>query len=209
MKKAKVRCVRCGHSWRPNVNHPKRCRKCCTIYWSRKHINLKPGGPIVRLDDGRRAKDLALRFWAKVLKTDQCWNWQGSLNPCGYGQVGIIRNGKHTNGGAHRVSYELTHGDIPKGLWVLHHCDNRKCVNPSHLYLGNAMDNARDRAVRGRAACGSRSHNGKEKLTADSVREIRAALLSGMNQSDIAKQFSVHQSNISHVKRGITWRHVI
>jgi hypothetical protein len=72
---------------------------------------------------------LELRFWAKVRRQDDCWEWRGSRNPRGYGK--ISNKGKLL--GAHRVSYEIHKGQIPDGLEIDHLCRNRWCVNPDHL----------------------------------------------------------------------------
>lgn len=70
-----------------------------------------------------------------------CWNWMGSLQTCGYGQ---IRIGGSISQLAHRLSWIAHRGPLPSGLHVLHHCDNPKCCNPDHLYLGTHLDNMRD-----------------------------------------------------------------
>src|SRR5439155_563058 len=94
-----------------------------------------------------RAKSLEERFWSKVDKTSTCWLWKGAKDSSGYGWVG---NGQHKTITTHRLIWELTFGSIPKGLWVLHTCDVRNCVNPAHLWLGTNTDNQRDASRKGR-----------------------------------------------------------
>lgn len=81
----------------------------------------------------------------KVAKDTGCWEWQGQLSRVGYGMIKVF--GKMTT--VHRYSYELHKGPITGGLWVLHDCDNKKCMNPSHLHLGTHADNMREAAERG------------------------------------------------------------
>ena len=89
-----------------------------------------------------------LRFWSKVNipNLNACWEWQAGKFPKGYGA--FYFNGKCQR--ANRVSWILTKGEIPKGLKVLHSCDNPPCVNPLHLSLGTTADNMKDRDQRGR-----------------------------------------------------------
>lgn len=94
-----------------------------------------------------RRRALHDRFWEKVWKSDDgCWEWTAYTDCFGYGCFGIGREARSV--GAHRISWELTYGTIPSGLWVLHRCDNPPCVRPDHLYLGTAADNSRDRYER-------------------------------------------------------------
>lgn len=99
-------------------------------------------------------RDFATRFWLLVDKRgpDECWPWAGGARSHnGYGEYGHASRGKVR---AHRVAYELTHGPIPDGLSICHHCDNPPCCNPAHLFAGTTLDNARDRAQKGRGKGG-------------------------------------------------------
>ena len=100
---------------------------------------------------GPKARSLSARFWPKVHRRGlkDCWEWKASVNSVhGYGQIGY--QGSMLR--AHRVAWMLVRGPIPKGLCVLHKCDNRKCVNPYHLWLGTLKDNTQDMMRKGR--CG-------------------------------------------------------
>ena len=96
-------------------------------------------------------KPIGDRFWPKIVRRgpDECWEWQAAKSTRGYGKLGA----PGTDAGceyAHRVSWELHNGPIPDGMHVLHHCDNRICVNPQHLFLGTNLDNILDMRAKGR-----------------------------------------------------------
>ncbi len=91
------------------------------------------------------AVPLAERFWSKVRKTNSCWLWLGATDGR-YGQIWV--NGRNER--AHRISWEMLNGVIPEGLDACHTCDNPRCVNPSHIFLGTAHDNAVDAESKGR-----------------------------------------------------------
>lgn len=160
-------------------------------------------------DDGMiaqaRLDRLAKRFWLKVEKRgpDECWEWNAFRKPEGYGQLSL--RGDRTVL-AHRVAWDLTHGPIPEGLFVCHHCDNPPCVNPAHLFLGTNAENVRDSTGKGRHSRGAK--NGRSKLTRDSVLEARARYAAGETQPALAAEFGVTSSVLSKAVRGKTWRHL-
>lgn len=147
----------------------------------------------------RRQQSLVEFFWTKVrilADLDLCWEWQGYLKKDGYGYV-MGDDGKNLL--AHRVAYELSYGEMIKGLLVCHKCDNPKCCNPNHLFLGTHQDNMDDMVRKGRSARGK----GKTwKLSSDDVKVIRSRLDNGDRSIDIARDFSVGKRTIIRIKNG-------
>lgn len=124
-----------------------------------------------------------------------CWEWTASRDTGGYGAFGI--DGKLKR--AHRVAFELTKGAIPDGFCVLHRCDNPGCVNPAHLWVGTVADNMADKAAKGRISA---------KLTESGVVAIRRAYeRGGVSQQQLAQEYSVTQTLISHIVNRTIWRH--
>ena len=150
---------------------------------------------------------LALRFWAKVDKSNAggCWVWTAGRTPKGYGT--IRRGGNGTPKVlAHRLSYEFAYGPFPVRLMVLHSCDNPPCVNPDHLFLGTGADNAADRDWKGRGTkppLHRRATHPRAKLTEEQVAEIRA---SSDPQYVLARRYNIGTSQISAIRNGKSWR---
>lgn len=132
-----------------------------------------------------------------------CWLWLGCVNDSQYGKV-YLRKVAYR---AHRLSYEVfNQKEIPPGLIVRHKCDNRYCVNPSHLEIGTRKDNSQDAVDRGRIPHGTQKKNAK--LTDELVGIIRRRLKDGEKQQDIAISVGVAQGRISAIALGNSWRHV-
>jgi len=153
-------------------------------------------------------KDIA-RFWSKVDKRGEgeCWEWKASCQVNGYGQFALKR-GKVILQRSHRVAYIITYGNIPDGLIVCHHCDNKKCCNPNHLFAGSYSDNNWDTVLKGRArrARVDGEHNPRHKVTWKQVNEIRLTYKTGsISMPDIGKRYGVKASLIFDIVHHRTW----
>lgn len=146
------------------------------------------------------------RLLARISKNDStgCWEFTGCLDSKGYGLL-TINNISHK---AHRISYQEFVGEIPNCLFVLHKCDNRKCVNPEHLFVGTHIENMQDMVNKGRSQrrSGSKHHNAK--LTESDIPEIRKRLANGDVPAKIAEKYSVHSTVITKINRKELWGHV-
>jgi len=130
-----------------------------------------------------------------------CWEWTGGKAK-GYGTISV---GGH-NRLAHRTIWEAAHGNIPTGLWVLHKCDNPACINPDHLFLGTAKDNAIDCIRKGRGLGGGLGErHARAKLKVKDVHMIRSG--SG-SCAELARRLGVHTKTIWQVIHGVTWKGV-
>lgn len=140
---------------------------------------------------------LETRFWGRIKKTsNDCWEWQGATTPGGYGKIFYRGRLECT----HRLAWLLVYGEIPKNLLVCHHCDNRLCINPNHLFVGTHKDNTQD-CIRKR-----RFPQNGIKLTPQIVRTIIAKYANKeANQYDLAKEFQTSQSHISLIVNGQRW----
>lgn len=178
---------------------PRFCRECFNVH-KRAHPE------IYQLPEAE--------FWNRVEKTRGCWFYMGPTR----GQRGY---GAWKSEYAHRYSWRLSNGPIPKGLWVLHRCDNTKCVRPDHLWLGTHEDNMREMSRRGRSCLGDRNparlypdrtqrgvdrHNAK--LNPARVRKLRALYAAATPVCALARRFGVNHTTVLAVIQGKTWKHV-
>lgn len=191
-------------------------RSCgCLKPKSSKAPAKNPGSKIARVEclADINPSDIT-RFWSYVNKNGPmpahcpelgpCWIWTGAISH-GYGNFYTKVNGKKRYFRASRFSYLLAKGAVDSETLALHHCDNRQCVNDTHLYGGGHQKNADDAVARKRVREGSQ--NPTAKLNESQVIEIRA-LLPNLSQQKVAKRFGVSQRVISKIARRETWDHV-
>jgi hypothetical protein len=194
--------------------------------------------PMLRKD----TPEIRARFWAKVNKhgpipahcpeLGPCWEWTGARFHDGYGMFSLnVGRRKTQTLRAHRLAYFLSHGQIPDGVLVCHHCDNRACCRPGHFFLGTPADNNADMIAKGRARTpvlgdraargerhGSRTkpegirrgeHNGQSKLTEVDVHEIRRAYAAKeATYEALAQRFHVSDTLIAQIVLRQAWKHV-
>ena len=145
------------------------------------------------------------RFWAQLEKGRGCWNWIGSKDGDGYGQIVVNKSSMKS----HRFSWLIHNGEIPHKMLVCHHCDNPGCVNPKHLFIGTNKDNMVDAANKGRTLQGAKNHFCK--LTVEIVLEIRRRHLRNHKingTGPLAKEFGVSESCIYKIVSRQIWKHV-
>lgn len=172
-------CLNCGEQYKPKAYRAERARFCS--WRCRKAITPE-----------------------KKFK-NECWEWGGRLNFGGYGFV--ISKGKTFM--AHRIAWEQSNGPIPTGLIICHKCDNRKCINPSHMFLGTDADNVADMDRKGRRVILRGADNALSKLSEESVKEIKRRHTGEYGLGiKLAKEFGVAPTTISMIVTGRTWCHV-
>lgn len=159
------------------------------------------------------------RFWTKVAITANpktCWEWNGVLNNRGYGSL-MVKDKRYL---AHRLSYFINKKTDPQSLLVLHSCDNRKCLNPNHLFLGTAKDNTQDMIKKGRKGVYDHSlrdntniargeKSGRSVLTKQKVLNIRESYQKdNVSQRSLAKKYKVHPATIQFIIERRNWKHI-
>lgn len=170
----------------------------------------KDGTAVVKIR-GQRVYTHAERL-ARLSKPDEatgCINWTSSTRN-GYGSLSI---GSRTDGTrrtvrAHRLAFETFVGPIPDGMEICHHCDNRRCINPKHLFAGTHQDNIDDREAKGRNRPQRGESNVTSKLTEPEVISMRRLRQKGLTYAAIAARFGVHKKTAMQIVKGEQWAHV-
>lgn len=155
-------------------------------------------------DPERRATIFA-RFWSRVNRgeSEACWTWTGATNGRGYGSFNVVTAKPQLSVRAHRFAWLMSRGEIPAGLEVCHRCDNTRCVNPGHLFLGTHQENHLDAVRKGRKRAW-----GLQKLDARQVLEIRARCAAGALQKDVARAFGISRNHVSSIVHRTSWAHL-
>ena len=149
------------------------------------------------------------RFATKIdIQNDGCWIWTSTIDNIGYGRCSSKLYGEKK---AHKLSWRIFKGEIPKGKHILHKCDNRACVNPHHLFSGTHKDNMVDMVFKGRNKPNYMfgEANPMSRLTRESVRKIRETYeKEDVTQAELAKRFNVSRMAINRAVRRISWKYI-
>ncbi len=143
------------------------------------------------------------RFWAKTERRepDSCWPWRGAIGARGYGSIRCF--GRSV--AAHRVAWFLANSEWPR-LFVCHHCDNRRCINPAHLFVGTAKDNTQDMLRKGRHRVLRGEECPRARLSREDVIEIRTRHAAGLPQAAIGKVFAISKAHVSGIVNRKRWQ---
>lgn len=148
-------------------------------------------------------ENLTARFERFIIKTSDCWEWNGCIDKnYGYGRF-RFNNVEYK---AHRVAFYLSAGHLPEDLCVCHSCDNRRCVNPKHLWLGTLNDNIQDCKRKGRLNRAKHEQHSQAKLNMNLAEQIRQLYKQGnVSRLTLAKRFHVGPTAIERIVTGKTW----
>lgn len=155
-------------------------------------------------------KDVGPRFWKYVRKNgpNGCWECE-RLDRKGYGRHYFGKKGLISKEfRAHRFLYFVTNPTADQSLMVLHRCDNRRCVNPDHMFLGTAKDNADDMISKGRAkhACGEA--NAVSRFTTEQILKAKELHASGLGYTRVGRIVGISKTHVRSIIKGRAWAHL-
>ncbi|CAK0742246.1 hypothetical protein CCP3SC1AL1_1170020 [Gammaproteobacteria bacterium] len=168
---------------------------------------------------GTKFKYIKDRKDEKILNTDKnrflsyvslpnetgCMLWMGVVGNCGYGQFFLL-NKKHMR--PHRMAYQYFKGRLTKEMFVCHHCDQKLCLSPDHLFLGTPQENMTDMINKKRDIKAKGSKHYLSKLNDNDILNIRKLRGEGKTYLDISKIYNVHMQNIASIIQGRSWSHI-
>lgn len=162
------------------------------------------GSPFVVRKNYGEGDTAALRFWSRVALTadpERCWEWQGNTTGYGYGNLKV--NGRQVD--THQAAWYFTYGEFSK-KWILHSCDNPRCVNPRHLREGTPADNTKDMIDRLRGYMGERHY--KTDFSAADVLKLRERMALGESDAKLAKEFNTARCTMNAIRHRRNWKHI-
>ena len=169
------------------------------VCYACNYINVKRIKYFHSWNDEEKMERLKEKFENQVIRQEGCWDWKGFIRGDGY--VRVRHGGDRKSIGGHIASYMIHHNLLDlDGSCVLHTCDNRKCTNPDHLFLGNYADNARDMAKKKRTP--------SIKLTVEKVKMIKHMLENKVPATYISERYKVHRRTIDDIKHNRTWSYI-
>lgn len=186
----------------PMKPNPKTCSKVCYQKLSPKWLLRTP---FHELSDEEKKQHLAKYFEKRVIRKSGCWDWSTKGNGSKYIRMDYARKEKRIS--AHRYSYLIHKGEIPKGMFVCHSCDNPRCTNPEHLFLGTCKDNLVDMAKKNRNRTGENHANSKIKIK--DVIKIKKLLSLGVSAARISRDLHISIHIIYPIKQGKTWKNIL
>lgn len=172
----------------------KRCKQCVLARMKRFQAM-----PLEDLLDGENKNLILKRFWkhVDVKNKNDCWEWKSKKDKDGYGNMQF----KNKTVRANRFIWTVLNGAIPEGMVVCHKCDNPKCLNPDHLFLGTISDNVIDALKKNRLS--------NQKLTVDQVKELRKLYKTGKySQSELGRIFGVSGSTVCQIVHRKLWKFI-
>lgn len=195
----------------------KKCPTCGTIFKKRAvHCSNKCRGVSIQgvqkdyivklknLTEEQHTFRLKESFENNVIKGPGCWDFNGKTRTDGY--AALEYKGRRML--VHRASWLIHYGVIPDGIFVLHKCDNRKCSNPDHLFLGTQKDNIFDMVSKGRNRYVSGEKIVQSKLKTEQVIKIKKLLAQNISNKKIAESFNINHCTVSDIKNNKTWKQV-
>lgn len=204
------KCITCGIDFKIKPygrSKGKYCGlKCIRYVGNKSFLGVNKGKGFWQIATEEQKKErIKSEFDRLVIKQDGCWKWGRVPLQNGYGTISMGRSKTLL---AHRASWEINFGEIPKSHYVCHKCDNPICTNPDHLFIGTAKDNTRDclNKKRKNAPSGINHHN--VKLTEEQVGEIKELIILKYSQRILAKMYNVSPSTIQNIVDNKTWKNL-
>lgn len=202
-------CLRCFEI--KEMYHGRDCQECRTKYLKvkRQERNRKlcPSCNKQHNENTIECSDTC-KILNRHKKINGCWEWQGKLSKDGYGSFQKSIDGIKTEVRAHRKSYEIFKGEIPKGMQVCHTCDNPSCCNPEHLWLGTSRENTQDSFKKNRRPTTKKRADAAGKLKEEQVIEMRELYKQGVSQKELQEKYGLSQSQVSGILTYRFWRHI-